>query len=946
MTSSMTPERWQQVKDLLQGALELGSERRAEFLDRACVNDELLRVEVESLVASHEQMGAFINEPPLDCVADLVTHFDEKSLEGKLIGPYKIVREIGRGGMGDVYLAVRADDEYRKRVAIKLVKRGMDTNNILRRFRNERQILASLDHPNTAKLLDGGTTQDGLPYFVMEYIEGVPINEYCDTHKLSTVERLKLFRIVCLAVHSAHQNLVVHRDIKPSNILITSGGVPKLLDFGIAKLLNPELSAETIDPTATSLRLMTPEYASPEQVRGETITTASDIYSLGVVLYELLTGHRPYRVKALLPQEMLRVICEEDPVKPSTAVSRVEEMTAVDGVSTLMLTPDTVSKTREGQPEKLRRRLVGDLDNIVLMAMRKEARRRYASVEQFSEDIRRHLEGLPVIARKDTFGYRAEKFIKRHKAAAAAVSIILLILVGGIITTAWQAHIATTQRARAERRFNDVRKLARFFIFELNDAIQNLPGSTKARELLVKRALEYLDSLAEEASDDRSLQLELATAYVRVGSVQWHRYAANLGDLSGAFESNKKALAIREAVLQADPSNLQARADLASSYFSMGDLQAATGDLAAALESYRKSLAIREEMLASDPTNPAIRKSLADTYARIGDTLGNPGFQNLGDTDGALESFIKMQAINETLAAEAPTSPEAQENLAAGYERIGRILVVKSDLPSALEFYGKELAIFEAISKANPANAHFRREASVGYFDVGGVLETMGDKEGALEHYRKGLQIREELVRADPANAGVRLDLARIQDVIAHTLVAKGDHSGALENFRNALAIFEEQYAANPNDQSISSRLAGTLNSLASLAVKMGNNVEARSYSIRALAMKKAEADKPTATASDLNDYAWSLLTWEPADLRNPTAALAYARRAVELTKESDTNILDTLATAYHLTGDYARAIETEEKALSLMKGDSPQRTEFQANLTRFKAASKGERAR
>jgi serine/threonine protein kinase len=273
----MTPERWQQVKELLESALEREPSQRAAFLEEACAGDAELRKEVESLLSFHEQAESFIETPAVKITPELFTDQATELMVGRHIGPYKILREIGHGGMGAVYLAVRDDDQYQKRVAIKLVKRGMDTDDIVRRFRNERQILASLDHPNIAKLLDGGTTDDGLPYFVMEHIEGAPIDKYCDTHKLSTVERLALFRTVCAAVHYAHQNLIVHRDLKPSNILVTADGTPKLLDFGIAKLLNPELSARTIDPTRTELRLMTPEYASPEQIRGEPITTASDV---------------------------------------------------------------------------------------------------------------------------------------------------------------------------------------------------------------------------------------------------------------------------------------------------------------------------------------------------------------------------------------------------------------------------------------------------------------------------------------------------------------------------------------------------------------------------------------------------------------------------------------------------------------------------------------------
>lgn len=317
----MTPAEWQHLQDLFHAALEHDPDKRATFLDEACGGDLALRSEVESLIASSEEVGGFI-EGAIQGMAQSITSGQISSEVGRRIGPHQLIREVGRGGMGTVYLAERADEQYHKRVAIKLVKRGMDTYEVLRRFRHERQILANLDHANIGRFLDGGTTEDGLPYFVMEYVEGQPIHQYCDTHRLSIEERLNLFRTVCSAVHYAHQNLVVHRDLKPSNILVTADGVPKLLDFGIAKLLHPESAAQTHTATAVGLRAMTPDYASPEQVRGEPITTASDVYSLGVVLYELLTGHRPYRVKSSLPQGIERLITEEEPEKPSAAVSR------------------------------------------------------------------------------------------------------------------------------------------------------------------------------------------------------------------------------------------------------------------------------------------------------------------------------------------------------------------------------------------------------------------------------------------------------------------------------------------------------------------------------------------------------------------------------------------------------------------------------------------------
>jgi len=443
-------EAWHRIEEVFVAALEHESFERDKFLDEACANDEPLRAEVDSLLASHEQAGGFIEAPAVAFVHELLTDeltgSDEEaavapSLSGQRVGNYAIERELGRGGMGTVYLAHRADDQYKKLVAIKIVRRGMDTNDIVRRFRNERQILASLEHPNIARLLDGGTTGDGVPYIVMEYVEGVTITNYCDEQRLKTTERLQMFRIVCAAVQHAHQNLVVHRDLKPSNMLITADGTPKLLDFGIAKLLSPELSDDTSEHTLTELRILTPDYASPEQVRGETLTTTSDIYSLGVVLYELLTGHRPYHLINHAPHELARVIGEQQPAKPSTAAASVEILTRGDDTKPqTAITPEAVSRARDTQPDKLHRLLSGDLDNVILMAMRKEPARRYSSVGQFSEDIRRHLDGLPVIARTDTFQYRSQKFIQRNKLGVAAATLVVLTLIGGIVATAGQAR--------------------------------------------------------------------------------------------------------------------------------------------------------------------------------------------------------------------------------------------------------------------------------------------------------------------------------------------------------------------------------------------------------------------------------------------------------------------------------------------------------------------------
>ncbi len=395
----MTPDRWKQVEEIFNAALDRPFDERESFLAEACGADQSVRRQVEHLIDCHEQAGDFIEAPaasPDSQTQDEAVTLQLDLMVGRQVGAYKLVREIGRGGMGAVYLAVRADNQFRQRAAIKLVKRGMDTDFVIRRFRNERQILAALNHPNIARLLDGGATDDGLPYFVMEYIEGMPIHRYCDTRRLTIGERLKLFRQVCAAVHYAHENQVIHRDIKPGNILVTEDGTPKLLDFGIAKILDPDLLADTIDPTLTAMRLMTPEYASPEQARGEPVTAATDQYTLGVLLYELLTGHRPYRVRSRAPHEIARVISEEEPEKPSDMVTRTREVTASDGKRTIALSPVEISRDRGSSPEKLRRDLTGGLDDIVMRALRKSPDQRYDSTQDLSQDISRYLQGLPL----------------------------------------------------------------------------------------------------------------------------------------------------------------------------------------------------------------------------------------------------------------------------------------------------------------------------------------------------------------------------------------------------------------------------------------------------------------------------------------------------------------------------------------------------------------------
>ena len=424
----MAADRWRRIESLFDEAAALPAGERAAFLSSACGEDLDLKGEVESLLAADEQAAEFLQRPAV--VSAAAPPSPLSSLVGRRVGHYEVEGRIGEGGMSTVYLAVRADDAYQQKVALKVLGYGADRSDLSARFRAERQILASLDHPGIARLLDGGSTEDGRPYLVMEYIQGVPLDKYCDQHRLGLEARVDLVRQVCAAVQYAHQNLVVHRDIKPSNILVTADGVPRLLDFGIAKLLEGTELPGTIEATMTGQRLMTPQYASPEQVEGGAITTATDVYSLGVLLYVLLTGHLPYRLQGTSSDALQRAVVEQDPERPSTAVGRGEGSPEARGL----------------RPQQLRRKLRGDLDNIVMVALRKEPSRRYASVALLSEDLRRYREHLPVAAQPDTLAYRMRKFVGRHKAGVGAVAVGLAMILGLTAMMTVQAVRLTRQR--------------------------------------------------------------------------------------------------------------------------------------------------------------------------------------------------------------------------------------------------------------------------------------------------------------------------------------------------------------------------------------------------------------------------------------------------------------------------------------------------------------------
>jgi non-specific serine/threonine protein kinase/serine/threonine-protein kinase len=779
----MIQEHWVTLKEKLQAALDLAPEQRRAFLNEAAGSNPELRRELESLLAAHEQAGTnFLNTPPAPAIAITENLERAELFIGRRIGPYQIVNQIGAGGMGEVYRAFRID-EYEKEVAIKVVRAGQESGFSLSRFKNERQILARLDHPNIAHLLDGGTTEAGRPYLVMEFIEGKPIDDYCDSHKLSTEERLRLFLQVCSAVQYAHQRLIIHRDIKPSNILVTSAGAPKLLDFGIAKILDTETAGQH-EPTLTIFRALTPGYASPEQVKGEPITTASDVYSLGVVLYELLTGRHPYRRPNSTAQDISRAVCEVEPEKPSTAVKKrnVDESAG-----------ESHSYSADGQDNsarKLSQRLRGDIDNIVLMALRKESQRRYTSVEQFAEDIRRHLENLPVLARKDTVVYRTSKFINRHKAGVVAAILLTLILLGALAITLWearvareQAGVARSQEARAERRFNDVRKLANSLIFEVHDSIRNLPGATQARKLVVSRALEYLDSLSREASGDPSLQRELATAYDTIGDVLGYSGTANLGDFQGAAASYAKALAIWEALAAANPTDVNVQLGLGSEYFRITQVLENIGDFAAARATMERAQPLVRRMM-TEQNNPKLQTQLAGLYYYTAGAL-----EKTGDFSGALQNYRQAAAILEPIAADPSTNIYVRAYLPANYEGVARMLAETGKIDEGIAMATDALHRVKTLSAANPTNATLSEDVAEGYGTLGDIQRKKGHFEAALSSYRSEQSILHQLSSADANNQQAILNLGFIEANTGEILMQQGKVSKGLHSVQKVITI-------------------------------------------------------------------------------------------------------------------------------------------------------------
>ena len=882
---------WQRVQTLFLASVDLPAEERGRFLQTVCADDEELLKEIESLLATDEDSGALIETVVRE---EAETLFDSQVLIGERLGIYRIVREIGRGGMGSVYLAWRDDEEFHKEVALKIVKRGMDTADVLERFRYERQILANLENPYIARLFDGGSTHDGVPFFVMEYIQGVPVDVFCRENSLDLRARCELFVRILEAVAYAHRNLVVHRDLKPANILITADGTPKLLDFGVAKLLSGD--GESDQTNTAVIRPYTPGYASPEQVRGLPITTSSDVYSLGAILYEMLIGKRAQPIELHTPAEIERVVCE-------TQVSR---------------------------PSLQARGLSSDLDNIVLMAMRKEPERRYQSVVQFAEDLHRYLEGRPVLARQNSLTYSMGKFVMRNRLPVAAASFAGVALVAGLVISLSQTRraeasqhateaqreiavhqtslaeaagleaakqrdladqqrsLADTQRdeaqqqkALADKRVKDILHLANNTLFDVHDAIAKLPGSIAARRTLVNTTLQYLESLQREVGLDDEMREALCVAYYKVALIQGDAQGASLQDFQAAETSLLKAQTVLMPAYNRRPNSPDMMLRLIEVRATLADLRYRSGRREQAVQQYLDLIPVahRLSLVPDCPLECQTQESVIEndlTYELLS-----------FDPPKALEHANRGIALQRELLAKHPGEPSLKQALgsltaaaAGAYRGLG-------ELEKSGEYYRQSIKDREELISVDTNDLALQRNLLIVYGNYATLLgvpwsPNLGKPDEARAVAAKGVALAREMVTDDPNNATARHDLGMILSRMGMIDPGTGGAADSLKNLDEARALIEPILNANPKS-------ADTANQLAIVAEYQGHRQQALGQNAAAAA-----------------SYRHALAILQPFfDAKNGVAAVEYTINQM------------SLADLYASTGDADNALKLSREALA-----------------------------
>lgn len=873
-------EDWGRLQDLVEEVCVLDEDSRRVILDQRCQGDERLRSEAERLVrAYHDERAA--NEEA------------RAGLAGRRFGVWQTDRLLARGGMGEVWLAHRADGQHEQKTALKILSPYLAAPDSAQRFRRERELLARVEHPNIARLLDGGVSAQGEPYLVMEYVEGVRLDRYCAEHGLSVRQRLQLFVKICAAVNAAHQHFVVHRDLKPSNILVTSDGEPKLLDFGIAKLVDAEAGLEQ---TATANLFLTPMYASPEVLRGRPATVASDIYSLGVVLYELLAGRRPFDASKLSPAALVEAITQRDPPRPST-----------------------VAASLGGE------RLDSDLDSIVLKAVANNPEERYASAAQFADDIRRYLEGQPVTAVQATWNYVARKFVRRNRLAVSAAAVILLSLAAGIAGTLWQAHIAREERRNADQRFNDARQLANYLLFDLYDSVGKVPGTMPVQAQMATRTLEYLDRLSAVKSNDSGLRLELAQGYLRLSTIQGHKLGLgdSLGNSTKAIENDRKALAIVEPLVRERPNDVAGQRTLASVEEQLGSALATTGQYTEAFTRLQSAAQGLEKIAAASPGDLRSLQDAGRAWQTYGKLLSEKSGYITFNSAAPLAYLNKSVKYLDAALRIDPANPDTLQLLAESYEFIGRIDATPNP-EKGLQDFSAALAFLRRLPIEQQRSFDVQQQRARLLVLLGWGQGQLGDFRHSLANLEEARPILDAEGAADPENVGAqfrRVDLYRSLGLVN----GYANHSAeALTNLQKAVGILDQIVQRDPINTIYPLLQAELQGRVANLLMAAGRKAEAEPYAKASVAYFHKIGDAPNATPQQLMEAVRSVAETEVTSLRDYPAALRFALRADRLASGKNPAVLGYLAEAYGLNKNYPKAVDAVQRGLAVTPPTKP----------------------
>ncbi|WP_152050986.1 serine/threonine-protein kinase [Tautonia marina] len=844
----MNPSAWKRVDELFAAALERPASERSSFLQEACGADTALLREVEALLEADACANdrAFLGKPlGAEFQASRLDPEPDDSLIGHQIGPYEIEALIGRGGMGSVYRAVRRE-EFTQVVAIKLIKRGMDTDEILRRFRNEMHVQAALgQHPNIAAILDAGTTADHRPYLVMEWIDGLPVETYCERQGLGIPERLRLFRSICEAVQFAHSVAVIHRDLKPSNILVTPAGVPKLIDFGIAKWLNTEESGRADDPsTMPEHRILTPQYASPEQIEGRPLSTATDVYSLGVVLFELLTGERPYRLTTGRMDELIQAVCEQPPPRPSTVVTQLEHRQTPAAPADGLPRTDPVPFESFGSKRKLARQLSGDLDNIVLMALRKEPERRYASVERFSRDIERHLKGIPVEARPSTLGYRLSRFVRRNRVAVGLAVVMLVLLIGGIVGTTVGMLRARASEAMALRNEDRARRAVEELLVRVTEnQLLNAPGLQDLRRELLESALEYYEEFLEDSSDQPALRVNLASTYNRIAKIN-----EMIGRNEEALNADRQALTILEELIRSETADTPESVDRRLDYLhdhatvlnSLGLIERRIGRTEDALSSFERSRDSAQTVVTARPDSAFYLEALANVVNNLALVL-----VEVGRLDEAIDCHDEAIRLQRSLVEGQSDNLDYQAQLADMLMISSRPAFMIGNDDGALDVLEQSLSLYESIREQDSRNMLDANRYSQALSQYAVIQMYQGKILEARNATGRAIDLLEPLVESNPMVPDYQSDLLYLSNLACELDRREGRIDEAFDSAYVAENIGETLIKSHPDVTEYVSYASKSMNNLGRLFEAQGDRGKALEYYDRATTLLEqiAQAD-------------------------------------------------------------------------------------------------------